>query len=120
MTPDSPPSDVQATLADPFESTEPKMGYTSQDVEMQERGRSLDRLSTTVTESAVADRDSPMPEMQEKCGPGLIASASSRHRGHGSSSGPMELIQEEADGSSDTEPTKVDGPDCPKTAPSTT
>ena len=97
-----PPESPQVDLTDPFETTEPKMGYTSQDVEMHDRGRPVDRLTSvgTVSEPA-AHRGASVPEMQEKRGPGLIAS--SRHRGPTSSSGPMELIREEEGSDEETE-----------------
>ena len=82
------------------------MGYTSQDVEMQERGRPVDHMTSvgTVSEHSVP-RDAPVPEMQEKRGPGLIAS--SRHRGPTSSSGPMELIREEEGSDVETESANI-------------
>ncbi|KAL1957731.1 hypothetical protein VTO42DRAFT_5574 [Malbranchea cinnamomea] len=72
-----PTSSESPVQLDPFTSIEPKLGYSLENPDIQERSH----------------RASPMPEMQEKRGPGLIAST--RHLAPTSPSGPMDLIEEE-------------------------
>jgi hypothetical protein len=86
-------------------------GEASGDIEMEDRGRPADRTTTGRADHSehqqtvpgiVVDEPRPMVEMQERSGPGLLAS--SRHRlvrNPPSTSEPMQLIQEEA--GSDTE-----------------
>jgi hypothetical protein len=98
-------------------------GEASGDIEMEDRGRPADRTTAGRADQSehqhtapgiVVDEPRPMVEMQERSGPGLLAS--SRHRlvrNPPSTSEPMQLIQEEAGSDTegrDMEFTRLDNP----------